>query len=295
MLAIAISEDFGLVYEGNGFHGHAVWPAPVVTQATVVNTEVGAANIPPTNFLGTAKLLFREDSFDPVTRIRRGRLYNNPGTQPQDWKVQPRPAHPGDQRFANSGGWVPKRLYGFYQWAAFTELSGQKGKALVALGTMQAYTLWRVIDIERIVTGEDLVTLRARIALGALPELNEKAIPENDRARVVEVVEKLADGAHRAGSESVVDLARSAAQWCLGVHLASTQNGPKLKQADLGELAKKVSGEVKGNLGLLLARLHSRAKPNEQERYDTRPILESDAELALAAVGMLLREIGWAI
>jgi hypothetical protein len=49
------------------------------------------------------------------------------------------------------------------------------------------------------------------------------------------------------------------------------------------------------SLAQIFARLHSRAKPNEQERYASRPLLKGDAEYALAAVGMVLRELGWTI
>ncbi len=44
----------------------------------------------------------------------------------------------------------------------------------------------------------------------------------------------------------------------------------------------------------LLQRFHSRGKPNEQKRYDTRPPTEEDAQLVLNALGFLLREVGWA-
>jgi len=40
--------------------------------------------------------------------------------------------------------------------------------------------------------------------------------------------------------------------------------------------------------------LHSRNKPNEQERYSSRPTLEDDAELAVKAVACMIRELGWA-
>jgi hypothetical protein len=43
-----------------------------------------------------------------------------------------------------------------------------------------------------------------------------------------------------------------------------------------------------------LARLHARNKPNVQEEKGTRAVTEDDAEYALAAVGLLLREMKWA-
>ena len=70
-----------------------------------------------------------------------------------------------------------------------------------------------------------------------------------------------------------------------------------MRHHDLGELANKVPEEKKmlKNIAQTLARLHARAKPNEQARYGVRPLVEADAEFALAAVGTLLRELDWAI
>jgi hypothetical protein len=39
--------------------------------------------------------------------------------------------------------------------------------------------------------------------------------------------------------------------------------------------------------------LHSNAKPNEQERRGSRPPMEDDAELAVKAVALIIRELGW--
>jgi hypothetical protein len=298
MPAIAIDENQLLHYEGRSSqYGHALWPSPVVSVATVLVNPDETQQIPQNNFLPEVRMVFREDSFDPVTRIRRGRLYKWSGTHPEDWHVQPHPAYPEELLAARiHGGKLKKRLYAFYSWPAFQELKGQRA-ALIALGTKEAYTLWRIVDIERIVTAEDLLTLRARTALGVLPELNRDAVPQDGRREVIEMLEKLVDTAYRAGPESVAHLARDAAQCCLGVWMANRRGNSKLRQQDLGPLAKMIEKEksVSSNVAHTLARLHSRAKPNEQERFSSRPVCEGDAEFALAAVGLLLRELGWAL
>ena len=73
---------------------------------------------------------------------------------------------------------------------------------------------------------------------------------------------------------------------------------------DLGDLLKafeKQQGNgntqppsAAGSAIRLLQRFHSRGKPNEQKRYNTRPPTEEDAQFALNALGFLLRELGWA-
>jgi len=296
MLYIGISEqNRSLVYEGDGTHGHALWPSPTLSIASVLRSPDDIGRLPQSSFPGDAQFVFREDSFDSVTRIRRGRMYKTPGTQPQDWNVQPHPAYQEEQAARNNGGWLRKRVNGFQAWPAMRELGGPLGTTLIALGTKDAYTLWRVVDVERIFTGEDLMTLRARNALGVLPELNPAAIPEDGKAKLAEVIGRLNNAAYRAGPEDVIEAARAAAQWILGVYLADREHKPELRLKDIGQLPQLLEDmQVLKSLAQILARLHSRTKLNEQERYDTRPVLEGDAEYALAAVGMLLRELDWA-
>jgi len=156
VLYIGIPEhNESLVYEGDGIRGHAVWPSPTLAIATVLRKPSGSGQLPRSNFLNEATYVFREDSFDPVTRIRRGRMYKTPGTQPQEWKVQIHPAYQEEVLEARGyGGWLKKRVNGFQSWPAFRELDGPMSTALIALGTAEAYSLWRVVDIERIVTGK---------------------------------------------------------------------------------------------------------------------------------------------
>lgn len=298
MRAIAIAQEQLLFYEGDGVRGFGLWPPPVVTIATVLVKQEDEIRIPSSiNLYAHPLLLFREDSFDPVTRIRRGRLYESLPTQPNQWFVQPHPAYTEEVGFRrDQAGWLQKDLHGFRAWSAWEQLPKDLRFPLLALGALNAFTLWRIVDVERTVSGEDLLTLRARGALGILPELNEIAIPEDARSRVLETISKLSDAAYRAGPESVIDRARDVAQWCLGVWLAVKRDNAKWRLEDLGSLAKNVPDDraVLKSVAHTIARLHSRGKPNEQERYRTRPLVEGDAEFALAAIGELLRELGWA-
>jgi hypothetical protein len=297
MRAIAVDENRWLFYEGtDAKYGHPIWPAPAVSAATVLADSEAYGAIPNTSYLYEVPLVFREDSFDPVTRIRRGRLYKESGHKPEDWQVQPHPAYAHELLEAqNHGGKLPRRLVAFHAWPAVKELGGRLGSVLIALGTREAFTLWRIVDMERIVTGEDLVTLRARSALGVLPDLNEAAIPPEDRGSVSDVLERLSRAAYTADPGTVAHLARDAAQRCLAVWLAERKGDPQIKHKDLPELAKLLKDKKNKSLVKLLARLHSRAKPDAQAKYAARAVQQGDAEFALAAVGMLLRELGWAL
>jgi len=294
---IGINPQEGLFYEGDNNYGRGILPAPTVIIATALSHPFEASQIPDTEDLGYVGLIFREDSFDAVTRLRRGRFYERGEVgQPHQWYVQPHQALPSEIARVDSKGQWSKLLHGFRAWPARQWLSALVVPSIIALGPRSAYSLWRVIEVERIVTGEDLVTLKARGSMGLLPELNTMGVPTDALPRVIETLDSLVHSAHTSSPSSVVDRARDAAQWCLGVYLsAETQEG-KWRHEDLGSLAKNLVQEksLASSAAQTIARLHSRGKPNEQARYEGRPLGEGDAEYALAAVALLLREIGWA-
>lgn len=297
MLSIAIAREQPLIYEGDGTYGYGLWPSPVISVATLIYDAGGLLRIPSAVNLYATPMIFREDSFDAVTRVRRGRLYRNPGTQPQRWHVQQHPAFTEEVGVARDHqGWLLKELHGFVPETSLGQTQPSSQRPLLAIGTLNAFTLWRVVDVEHTVNGEDFLTLRARNSLGVLPELMEDAIPEESRVKAVQTVEKVAEAAYRAGPESVVDRVRDAVQWCIGAHLSSVNDDASMRHDDLGQLTRRIPDDrvVLKAIAQALARLHSRAKPNEQARYDSRPLVEGDAEFALAGLATVLRELGWA-
>lgn len=245
------------------------------------------------NNLDSAEMVFREDSFDPVTRIRRGRFYaSSDGSRPSQEMALPHPVYGtrGSGPAPAPDGRSERWLFVFDQYQ--TNASGK----IVMVGSTDS--LWHIFGAERITTSEYLVTLKARHALGVLPELNPDAVPDVGRTKAIETYEKLVDSAHRETPGSIVDRARDVAQWCLGTWAANQNSDTSLLHEDLGKLIEKIDKannkpQVILSASQIVARLHSRGKPNEQERYSTRPLMEADAEFALAAVGLLLREFGW--
>lgn len=300
---IAVDPDNRLFYEGATHYGHAVWPSPVVSIATIIGQPGDWSNIPADGDLRRAKMVFREDSFDPVTRVRRGRFYIGLDMSPQPWHVQPHPAYVNEEiNRRDLNGNIVKRLCGFQIWHVDRETRSSFSKIVVALGIADARTLWNILGIERISTGEDLVTIRSRSSLGTLPELHTEIVPEEGRDIVVERLDKVADAAYRAGPESIIDRCRDATQAMLGTWLADKLDNAKLRTEDVGELVRKMQADesmrvnaVVINAASIVARLHARAKPNEQVRRGCRPMTEADAECSLALVGMLMRELGWTV
>lgn len=292
MIAIGIDEHFGLVYEGDGDYARGLWLTPMITPAKFVylSDENLSAHI-SSNRLGYR---FREDSFYPIARIRRGRFYLAGDGQPRQWsRCAHHPGFPfdaiGPRIHAHS-----KCLETFYSDSIrFKHLHSRKEFPIVLLGQDDCFTSWSIINVETIVTGENLVTLKARNSFGLLPIICNDKVPMYFQAKLNESIEVLADEYHRSSPSSVIDRARDVA-----VHaLMAFCNLQKNAAMDLGNLIKRPELEkfiIARNVANIIARLHARAKPNEQEKRELRPIREKDADLAIQSVGTLLCEIGLA-
>lgn len=281
------------MYEGNFPYGHALWPAPVVTHAKLIDPATGKFEATQAN--DPFGVRFREDHFDPIARIRRGRFYFGDGVsmQPAEWFVQPHPALATEATIVDKHN-LKKTLETFGSGSIWNRhLRGKQERPLVLLGVDDRFTIWSIISIEAISSGEELVTLKARSSLGILPEIEETRIPKKLRKPVRESLDAFADESYRSAPISVIDRARDAASQILIAHFQSLDGNAK----DLSALAKKLEQErviVGASAAKIIARLHARAKPSERERHNLRPIREQDAQLAIQCVGVLLCELGWA-
>ncbi len=190
MKRIGIDQSTDDIYESSNVVWYSVWPAtPVVSVAAFVDPEID-----PPEFeynLESAGMVFREDSFDPVTRIRRGRFYKSSGgLRPSQQYALPHPIYRNrGSPIATEDGRVERWLF------MFDQLQCTPRQEMVAVGSSES--LWRVLGAERITTGEYLVTLKARHALGVLPELNPDAVPDVGRTKAIETYEKLIDSVHQ--------------------------------------------------------------------------------------------------
>lgn len=299
---IGIDQYNWLVYEGVAPDGHGVWPTPVISQAALMSSADDWVRRQLFSLANDAKLVFREDSFDPSTRIRRGRLYawQDGQSQPQNWKVRPHPVIPDEVAARDHLGRVGKSLLTYHAYSGLASKFVENSQLILALGSPHAMTLWNIVAVERIMMGEDLVTLRARSSLGVLPVLTPERIPAEGRVRVQRSYEKVIDAAYRSGPESIVDRCRDAAQVAIGAWCALESGNVDLATIDLSPLLDRLESNsefrqsrVLMDAARIIARLHAR-KPNEQIKRDLRFLSESDAEVALANLGLIFRELRWA-
>jgi len=293
---LGIDESGNYIYEGSGFYGTALTPKPIVSPASIISLVDNPSELAPSGRLSECEFIFREDTYDPVTRIRRGRFYNFIGTQ--NWFIHV----PKSSQYDSTGGvgtvQVSKHFPTFAVasiWSRF--LRDGQTYPVVILGSKNRFTLWRVISIETNISGEEIVVLRGRHSFGALPDVDGERIPPERREKVLECLQKLQEDIFRAGPASVIDRARDAAAAILRAHLGDDA-GLK-KDADLGPLVRKFRDlgafENVGNAGDIVRILHSRAKPSVQEKIpDVRQAHEQDAEFAVQCIGSILCDLGWA-
>ncbi len=301
-MIIGIDDNLNLVYEGSSTWGHALWPAPFLIPA-IIKPDTEAQLTPPRfdSLFAMPLILFREDAFDPVSRVRRGRFYRSGNSQPMPWQVYPHPAMATETGQINlATGTMPKQLFTFFSLSLTSEFHAPGDEQLlVVMGSEEGFTIWSVVGIEKSATREELVTLRARQSIGVLPHLRRDVIPEAGRTKVLETLDKLTEDFRRANPESVVDCAREAATAALSIYLQDRKLvEPGLDIGDLLEKLRTAGEEHKRRIavsaGEIVQRLHSRRKNAEQEKRQFRPIREQDAELAVQLVGTILCELGWA-
>ena len=114
MATIGFDDAFRDVYESLANTWRAILPAPIISQAAFI--EGGTA---PT--FADRALVFREDSFDATTRVRRGRLYEPAGRSGHQSSVLPHPVYGGlGSMLKNQDGQVERnlRLFDQYQEAS---------------------------------------------------------------------------------------------------------------------------------------------------------------------------------
>jgi hypothetical protein len=284
----------GAVYEGDVNDGHRVIPPPLLAPIRFFHGK----ELSPISTVGNelATEIFREDDFDAVTKVRRGRVFKlRSCAQPHEWHVSDpyRPHLPRTQWGAGTTQCVSLGTYERHCLQGLADISALAMPA-VALGWEPHITFWKVISIECNLVGTPVLSLRARHSLGDTPEILEENVPPKLLKALVEVIEKVEASTNRLAAVDVIDRCRSALSVAFGFKAGDMSKD--LSQSIDGYLQKENAGRE--NLcswcGRIVARLHSRGKPNEQVGKGLRPPTESDADLALNCLKTVLIEFGWA-
>jgi len=272
----------GMFYEGSSHFVRPIHPMPVLSQAHCDFIQL----------YGAMKLVFREDSFDPVTRLRRGRLYIEKNETNQWFGT--RLMRDDGMVYANAttGPITPTESY--ERWLPESMHENDIVGHTLELGAGAFKTKWRVVGAELLSIGHVMLTLRATSLMGVIPDLAETITDASgnqvDLADVTKGLNKLVDALHRQQETSTVDVARETARVILTRWIGGDAMGK-----DLGKAIGKIppGSDVLKWTASIINRLHPRGKSSEQERLGLREPSEDDAELSVHLVGMILREIGW--
>ncbi|TLG72792.1 hypothetical protein [Methylocystis sp. B8] len=278
------------VYEGNINFLKAIYPMPCLSRVMVDQDPVRQAGLrilqgPSSN----TPPLFREDSFDPTTRIRRGRFYVAMSPNRRHWNADRVNHYPYAKPHA-----VDTQNYDMEVYDSLQNISGAvDGRPPIFLGDPGFNTAWHILSAERLFNGETLFTLKSISALGVLPDLNEGALPPDSAKQIRDGFEKVADAVHKYMPVPIVDVCREFTRVTLAAWLHTIgvdSNG------DLASLINRIPATHVGVMSAarIVNRLHPRGKSSERERRDIRDVSDEDGELSVSLVAFLLREFNWA-
>lgn len=298
-MRIGFESTTGHVYEGTGAPVFAVVPPPLLSQALVVEQLEDWKRVLRGLASDPFAWVFREDRFDPVTRVRRGRLFQ-PASSGQPEAILTA-GHPAIENSISSiaGNGRTRSLYTYSPCTTLLNRSGGGLGSTLVIGQGSGRSAWRVIQTEVVLGDDVLVTLKALSAFGVLPDLDPATVPERAWADVAAAVGQVVDSAFRETPISVVDRCRDASAVVLSRWLVGQGADPSFLGKDLGDIAKELeiqpgAKQCAAWLAKVVARLHVRGKTNEQVSRDLRPPTTDDAELCIHALGFMLRELGWA-
>ncbi|MDD2748323.1 MAG: hypothetical protein PHG39_12340 [Acidithiobacillus ferrooxidans] len=270
----------GAFYEGNSHSVYLIRPLPVISAVTCgFITKAGL------------EIIFREDNFDPVTRIRRGRIYVG-GNGIHQWDQ----VTIDGQRSYNWGNLLPTASYNPWQPEVSSHhIVGQ----IIQIGSNEFETNWQIVGVEKLTIGHFMLTLRAKSLVGVIPDI-PAALTDNDGNRVdtlpiKNALDSLVDIYHRQQPTPTIDAARETARVILASYI-----GHDAQRKDLKDVINAVPQQytVVRSAATIVNRMHPRGKSAEQEAqasrgFMLRPITADDAEASIHLVGLLIREIGW--
>jgi hypothetical protein len=302
MSRLGIDIDTGLVYEGREGPTHPVWPTPPICNATLIEVPSDVQRVPQNFTSNPFSWIFIETSFDFSSRIRRGRLYQNFGNASREAiQVEAHPAVHSDLIKAANNGWrISKNLTVYIECTELLRRDNNGEGLRMILGHADAASTWKIVQVERLIGSDVLLTLRADSALGVLPELDTTRINPASYDSVRSAYDRALNAAYRELPTSVIDQCRNAAVVFVSRWMQNVAGSDFPVEQDLGAWIKSIKNQFGDNEKLALRsaleiinKLHPRGKDNERHKLSLRAISENDATFAVHALGFILREIGW--
>lgn len=240
---------------------------------------------------GLPQLLFREDDFDPVTKIRRGRVFSaSTETQPQVWNVR-------DSLYEKSTlSGITDHNLSTYIRSTLSELKNPS-QTTVILGQDNHFTFWRIISVECNLIGTPVLLIKATQTYNDLPTIKPGKLDPSAESALRDSIDKVESSMNRQSPTEVIDRCRDALSIAFGYKsddrskdlMDGIRSYLKLSYPDSDK-----TDDLCSHCGKIVARLHSRGKPNEQQARGIPGLTEHDADLAINCLKISLRELGYA-
>jgi len=279
---IGLDKNRGKVFEGCASnYGRELTSPPVISRCKLI-TDKSQLTAGAHYECESDGYIFREDFFAPKSRIRRGRFYKPSESLTDQWKDEQNPQ-------MNLGD---RSTYTYRRTSIWSYFHREGHRDIyVLLGEGQRYTVWKLVDMEVIFTGEELHTLKALSTFGLLPGLLDNEIPQDALPLVQDTVTKVVDDMYTASAESIVDHCREAAAAIISAFVEKPGK-------DLGKLVQPLRElptplNLAANAADTLAKLHSRRKSSEIQKHGFRRIQDEDAQHAVSCLGLIMVELGW--
>lgn len=233
-----------------------------------------------------SKRVFEEVSFDPVTNVRRGYVWELYGdSQPQYWQVY------------YNGAALSKRLVTFSKISIMSLFSFPLSSQILAtFGSKENFSVGEVLHLERQVGGAEMITILMRKQFSVVPQIKDssESLTETDRARILEGLGKIEDGYRRSPPESVIDRCREACTIIFQCLVPDHRVGEDLSALIKRYEKSRGSRTMIGDLAHAISRLHARPKASEYKR-DFPPVHGREADMAVTMVGAILVAQGWGV
>ena len=293
MRELGICKQTGRVYEGSSGSG-----IPIEGRANLFPIAFQELNFfaPTHNVDGFPPLLLREDSFDPITKIRRGRVVKlSTETQPKVWRV-----HDPFRKDLKLVGWASGTAQETelitYQRSPLNELRGLSKFPNITIGEAPHHSIWGILAIEKQYDGALLLTLKAVRSLGVVPDIDFNKYSAPVRAELKRALVQVEVSANKLSPKDTVDRCRDALSIVFGdladnLTLDLGQGISKYLERNKVKDPKRDGQDLISRNADIVRLLHSRCKPNESHKHSTRPIDEEDANLALNCLWFVLTEL----
>ena len=240
-----------------------------------------------------ARLVFQEITFNPVTRVKRGKFYEvETSNGQQAWYCNAFDTKTLSRK--DNGHTVYVNIFRPYRPSRNNDLK----KTFIYFGTKELKSKWKILSVDYDMANEEILVIQEINGLGTIPSLDETKIDPRYYAEISQHYSRLFNEINSA-PETVIDICRAVATSLLSAKLALVDSD----RDDLGVILRKLT-EVKDatdgatqkkyfiarSCAEIINRLHPRGKPNEVVKHDLRMPLFADADFAVQALFQIIRE-----